>query len=317
MSGREPALSQREAREALDRLFIEASELAATRELVAKVREDEATRERFNALAQAERALESDQACGAFERAFGEAMFLEGLDALLASEAEGAPEVETTRATDARVLRPVWWRTQAARAGAMAASVAIVGAGAWALTRPSDGGVAGPPADTYQARGLATDAPPVEDAQRVGVFCVTTDAGGEARFEGPDEAALGLVQCAQDASIKLAIINPQAQHQYVAVFGVSERGELLWYGPSPAAPAAQRAPQSLTWAPIGETIQLNVNHEVGSVRVHAVFSPTPITYAMLQAQLQAHAPAARFAMTRMPRWAASSSVVFDVTEVPR
>lgn len=271
-------------------------------------------RARYDRLALAARAVSSpDQPRSAGERAFGEAAFLGALDAMLAEESPAAPP--------APVIELSAWRQRRAQLGAALIALAACALAVWGIPR----GEQPDKADEFSARSAQRlpheRVPHATPVARVEVFCVTRDAAGAARFTGAEDAPLGALVCAQDAELQLAYMLPKdaATLRYAAFFGIDERGEVLWYGPSPASPGPLRAEASGEVVPAGETLRLSVNHAPGMVRVFGLFSPTPLELAQLEGLLRSPADwrAGEGAREARQQGFVVSETGFEVVEVRR
>lgn len=258
--------------EALEHLFV-TSEPADEAPWGEVLRSDQAARAHYEQLALASRELEhiGPGERSSFERALGEASFLSALDAQLERErAPAAPVIPLPR----KLAR---WAPLIAAAAALLLAFAVFAPG------PED--------DEFRARSAS---PPVASpaqlsAPRLALFCVSRDAQGGIEFSGEKDAPFGLLACSKQAELKIAHTRPDAALGYVAVFGVDERGDIKWYGPSPAARDAVSIATTATQAlyPVGESIRLGVNHAPGTVRVHAIFSTHPLDYDKLDALVRA------------------------------
>lgn len=253
------------------------------------LREDESLRERYDALALADRALSASQPdvtnadddegspLGQFERQFMALSFEQALDAQL--EQEGRVEAAEPTTKLARVIP---WVT-----GFSVAASALFAAGAlWVLNTQSTQQAQGQqPQDVFEPRGiqhLPTPTPSVAPIHASAMLYCLEGSGDTLKITGADEAPFGLLVCPLDAQLKLGYTNPERASLYMASFGVSEAGRLFWYGPSPASPAALKLEQTQEIQPVGPSVKLEINHAPGVVRVYTVFSPEPISYAMLE-----------------------------------
>lgn len=268
-----------EPRDILEALFVgDDADRAQIAEAGRAAAEDAELRALFDGLARVDRELGGD-----FEARFGEAWFLDSLDAMLAEESAATPDAEPEQEHEAPVVVLSERRRFAAGAVVFAAAAAVL------LTL---GPFGRPAPEEFQARSAArTDAggyatPSVE------VFCVKRTAEG-IEFVGTERAELATVRCALDHEIKLAVRNPDARLRYAAFVGLGEDGTPLWYGPSPAATSAIAVPQTDELQPIGETIRLDVNHSPGSVRLVGIFAENALDFAEFERLVERHGAALR------------------------
>lgn len=271
-----------------DEVFDELSATAVYRHL----RECDACRKRYDALALAERGLLCDASssdpepiegdAGDFETAFGEASFGEALDVMLEAEQAEAPEDDEDLAEVVPVdSKPGFLRGGRARLAAAAAVVLAAAGLFWFSPALFEGR-----ADSEFAPRSATAPDEGDRAQpEVEVFCAERSAQ-EVDLTGADRSPMGLVGCPIDAEIQLAYRNPVDEFSYAAFFGVDQRGTIYWYGPTPAAREPVPAEVSSELEPVGESIRLEVNHRVGSVRVIGLFSDEPIDFEALERRVE-------------------------------
>lgn len=302
--------------EALDALFVdgELPEGLDAQSLHQALTRDERAATRYNQLAFAARALEGkENERSPFERQFAEDSFLGALDELLDEEGPSLPD-NVIHVSFIQRARPYI---------ALAATLTLV-LGVYAMLRPTTA-TSPPVEDGFQARAAAKatsnsafDAFP---PPKLELFCLERDRAGEVTFRDQSDAAFGVLDCPLDSELKLAYSDASSDLEYVAVFGVDHRGELLWYGPSPASPGAVRVEHALAPTSLGESIRLDVNHAVGEVRVHAIFSTRPIDYDKLEEVIEAqrHAPLFEAATLTLPAGmrGVSTSSSFDITGVNR
>lgn len=296
--------------EALDALFTEGA-LPAEADAAAitdAMRSDAAARARFDALALADRAMH-DAEVGEFERALGRASFLSNLDAMLAEEQAGGDAPGEHVAPVVPLFGP------RVRAAALAAGALVASGLAWSAWQgraPAEG-------DGFQPRAAVVTPPEAPAGPPVEVFCVARGAEGEVSFTGREDAPMGALTCPLNAELKLAHGDPGGR-VFVAMVGASEDGALHWYGPSPVAPeAVQARPSARALWGFGESIRLGVNHAPGVVRVHALFSSSPLDHARVKRLVEGVTARARFESDRLDvgEGVATSSVVFEVGEEVR
>ena len=118
----------------------------------------------------------------------------------------------------------------------------------------------------------------------------------------------------QDAECKLSdrlqmMITHTAGYQHLLVIG-HLRGDdgqdkQLWYYPVPPTGRSGAAPARTEYAPLGQAIDLAVNHTAGQARVLAVFSHTPVDAEELYRWLR-DLPQTADAAERFKRWRGSA-----------
>lgn len=258
-------------RQALDAMYIDRTSQNAqdVHECFEQIKHDPDAQAHFNALAMADRALgECWDNPGVFEQHIGELAFLGALDAQLAAE------TSKHKPQGAKIIP--WPKT---RIFAAAASMLIIGLGALFAKNML------PQEPQFQARHTTTTPKPFEKAS-ISLFCVTQAKDGFAIFERPGDFEFGVLQCPiKNGHLKLAYTNPYAKLKHMAVFGTDAAGNILWYLPNPARTQTVAIDVHEQMQPIGQTIQLNINHKPGKVRVHALFSQQPIDYHSLKANI--------------------------------
>lgn len=324
-----------ELQERLDALFIEpdvsgegdAASLLTPTQMHAQLRESSRARDRYDQLATASRALEGDlEQPSRFERRFAEQSFLGALDAML--DAEQAPSASPQQQPAAEVI-PLATRRRftppAPRVVFAAAATLMVSLGAATLLRdtpatPGDPIIAADD-DAFQARSARSimRTPASRDTlASVEPFCVERTAEGP-RFTSREDAPFGVLACPLDADLKLAYTSPShAAPRYIAAFGVSATGQILWYGPTPARPEPILIRHATQPEPLGDTLRLAINHAPGTIRLHTITSQHPLNYANLERAL-------RVAAARAPLFTTESleldelsargvSLTFDVLE---
>ena len=244
----------------------------------------EACRARFDRLALSDRALLGDVAePGGFERGFRDASVMGAIDELLAEEQDGQASGESG-ADVVAMPQGSGWQRLAMPLAAAAALALIVAGGIWASgdMDPLSGSSA---EDQFQPRSVAQpDEQRSYQKPQIELFCAR-DAEGDVQFQGSSDAAFGLLVCPRDSRLTFGYKSADPQLGHVAVFGVDAAGNAYWYGPSPARsePWAIEAQEKIT--PGGDTIELAVNHEPGTVRVYALFTPEPMQFSELDALL--------------------------------
>jgi len=312
----------------------------SVRRLFDVVSESGRARAYFDRLAVAARAvsgpsdLEAIEEPSAFEREFGRAAFDEKLDEVLgetSTQFDGGEAVDPsafggdddpavhggdavapeTESDEAATVVELFGAGKAATLAA-AASAALVAGVVFYQFGPGSGATD----DPFQPRSAAsTDEGPNFAEPDLELFCARSSDDG-LEITGTDKIEDRL-RCPVDAELKLGYRNRSPNLAYAAFFGVDESGSIYWYGPSPAAPAPVAVDDGRVVEPIGETIRLNVNHEPGPVRVHAVLSPDPIDHAELARRLERKSDrelwrSRHLEFAEMP--SASTSTVFRVVE---
>lgn len=172
-----------------------------------------------------------------------------------------------------------------------------------------------PEDDGFRARSAVSVTPSNYDQPQIAVYCVEDRPGEGVVFRGAGEFDLGVVQCPIDAELKLAYRNVDSRLKFAGFVGISESARLLWYGPNPVAPAPVGVEVSEETRPILETIRLSVNHEVEGVRVHGMFSETPIDHARLKAWAESQRVDGFRKNFEAPRDGATTSMMFEVAHV--
>ncbi len=299
-------------------------------DLTHALRQNDEAREHFDHLALAARELEGTEpeSRSSFEQTFGEASFLSALDTMLARERSSnneqaptpTPATDTTEETSARII-PFSTRIKRAAPG-LAAAAALL----FSLLAISGRGVQQSPLDDgFQARSATSVERPsvVPEAPALALFCVTREQDDAVIFRGEDESPFGVLACPADGELKLAHKMMAHPFTHIAVFGVNRRGEIKWYGPSPASRDAVLVSKHKVAGelhPVGESIRLGVNHKPGKIRVHALFSDQPLGYDRMEKLLDGMTGQQLFdeATLDLSREGISTtSKTFDVTEAKR
>lgn len=287
--------------EALDALFERGAwpdDAPPAHEIAAAFAHDPALRARFDALAMADRALtvkphdeDEDEALSDFERQFAEDSFLGALDLQLEQELktqhdqEEQPQQPPAASPGARGALILLAATVAVASGAVIIAAREQQSMRHVVIR-GDGELQPRSAYTPQPQPRAT---PLRSRHMV--YCLEGN-NPQLKITGAEDAPFGALTCPQDAKLKLAYINPHDDIKYMAAFGADTSGRLLWYGPSPAAPETLIIEKTDEPRPVGESIELKVNHEPGLMRVYAVFSAEPLDYDMLKELVAASSPQA-------------------------
>ncbi|MFU8806575.1 MAG: hypothetical protein ACNA8W_22385 [Bradymonadaceae bacterium] len=218
----------------------------------------EICQETFDRLAIVSREIEN-RSISSFELAMAEAAIFDELD--------GIEEANEKRIRAARGPKWMPYLVAAAVAGLLSTATLFI-----AQQRIQE-------IDDFQARSATHVVPDPHDRPQLELFCADRERDtGELTFRGSSDAPFGALSCPLEAELKLAYTNPDPRHRYAAFFGISPAGDLYWYGPSPADGAPMTITTTSDIEPIGESIRLTVNHEPGLLRVHAIFSPTPLDF---------------------------------------
>jgi hypothetical protein len=276
----------------LDRLFAgeqTAAGLGGERALGVQrhIAECDACRRRFDELAVTDRVLLGDADAstpGDFEREFRDACVMGAIDEMLADENR---EEEHGGATVFSMPERSIWQQVARPLAAAAVILVVVGASIWAPSNDFLGtdDPAGTSNDSFQPRSAKR----VEDARgyekpRIELFCAR-QVDGDVQFQGSSDAPFGLLSCPNDAKFKFGYSSTDPDLRHAAFFGVDRTGELYWYGPSPTREQPWRIQPDEKIGPVGDTIELGVNHRPGQVRVYGLFTPEPLEFSELEAML--------------------------------
>lgn len=292
----------------LEALFVSGGEATPEATLAARAHMADcaACQETYDLLAMASRELEARELSG-FEVAFTEAGIFEELDALDSAGGSAANDDDDEAYIRSKV-GPTW------PIYLVAASVAaILGGGMTYIAFQRI-----PDPDEFQARSAVQVIPAPEERPQIELFCTERGQGEseDVRFRGTADVPFGALDCPIGAELKLAYSNPDSRYRYGAFFGVSEAGQLYWYGPSPADGAPMHIKTSKDLEPIGESIRLKVNHKEGLVRVHGIFSSTPIEHSRLSGLLDKVPGTQLFYAPTLDAWldeGMSSSRTFEIT----
>jgi hypothetical protein len=134
------------------------------------------------------------------------------------------------------------------------------------------------PSDEFQPRGSATNkgnvdffathpgVAPTERGASVRAFCIEGDRVS-ALIDGS--------HCAKDGQLKLAVTN-RGRYEKVFLVGVDANREVKWYAPRPPEQGSVPAPQEGIDVPVAGALKVGVNHDLGRVRIYALFSDQPI-----------------------------------------
>ncbi len=131
------------------------------------------------------------------------------------------------------------------------------------------------PNDDFQARGQTVQS-------QVELICIQQGESPEARSARmPD----GSWRCALNENLAFAVL-PIGNARHVALFGIDEAGQILWYTPTPTQAASHLLQPSDRPMPIERTVRLDVNHRPGDYRVWALFSNEALRFDRVQKMAQ-------------------------------
>lgn len=291
----------------LEELFLEESlssseDARALHDALAAMPEDAPHRRAYDQLAIASRALEQGETpslttMSAMELAMQEQVFSSALDDLLAAESHSTPqENEETKQAQIIDIKSFFKKNQTPLAASMAAIlVASLGA-ALLLDRPTS------QPDEFVARGsdrgVALRVADASARQEFEAFCITRTDNAP-HISSSKDAPFGLFSCPSDGELQFAYSTaalPSVKLRHLSVFGISARGKLLWYGPSPAAHDPYFLRDAAKPVPLPQAIALKVNHAPNDpVRVYALFSQSPLPHANMERLLTGQDRSALFA----------------------
>jgi hypothetical protein len=296
-----------EAAVLLDRLFAgeqTAAGLGGERvlEIQRHAAECEACRRRFDRLALADRALlgldDTDEP-GDFEREFRDASVVSAIDELLAEEQGADASVEGADVVP--MPQRSGWQRLAMPLSAAAALVLIIAGGIFASDGLDPLGSDAAHDGDFQPRSVAQpDDRRAYQKPQIELFCARESAG-DVQFQGSSDAPFGLLGCPNHSRLKFAYASPDPELRHVAFFGVNPAGAIYWYGPSPTRSEPWAISPREKMGPVGDTIELEVNHEPGTVRVYALFTPEPMRYSQLASLLERKDKPSLFEMSSFSR----------------
>ncbi|MBW2704572.1 MAG: caspase family protein [Deltaproteobacteria bacterium] len=123
------------------------------------------------------------------------------------------------------------------------------------------------------------------------LICIQQGESPEARSARmPD----GSWRCALNENLAFAVL-PIGNARHVALFGIDEAGQILWYTPTPTQAASHLLQPSDRPMPIERTVRLDVNHRPGDYRVWALFSNEALRFDRVQKMAQTVAEGGEFA----------------------
>lgn len=250
----------------VDDAFLNPDEFDAQRahDLWGRIALDPDAQTRWNTLAQAEGLLWDKAAPLEGSAAqIGRMAFLGALDEQLDQEAEQ----DTTPATQSATIIEFPLK----RVLSMAAMLCIVGVGAVLASR-----MIAQPSDQFQPRtGIIAPA----DHPGVQVFCAQSDEQSASKWSihSAQDEPYGVLTCPLDGKLMVRMARPAPKDGWMAIFGVSDTGQVHWISPSPVHPEPVRVLHA-EQRRIGAPIDLSVNHQTGTLRMHAIFSEQPVTY---------------------------------------
>ncbi len=83
--------------------------------------------------------------------------------------------------------------------------------------------------------------------------------------------------CAETGTLSFAYrLDPRANGGHLALFGLDEDGDVMYYLPTPADPDVVGAVEG-AWQPLPHVVELEVNHVPGRLRLYGIVSPAPLS----------------------------------------
>ncbi|QDG51816.1 hypothetical protein FIV42_14015 [Persicimonas caeni] len=295
-------LSHEAVSQALETLFVEENHDKAFQKVPAwqvhrHLADCEVCRRHYDGMALADRLLadrllsnEADQPeeapRGGFETGFAEASFMGALDQMLDEERSASEQTDSASSADVVDLGAERSRRmQVLRQLSLAAAVLLVAGASWYAfnqNQSQNNNAVVTNNDEFQPRSAATtDRTGPFDTPAIEIFCAERTADGM-QFTGTKDAPFGLLSCPKNAELKLAYDNASPELSHAAFFGVSQKGRIYWYGPTPADMGAVEVGATDELTPFGESIRLGVNHEPGKVRVIGLFAAEPLDFPSLE-----------------------------------
>lgn len=334
----------------LEELFIEESissteDARSLHDALAAMPDDAPHRRAYDRLAIASRALEQGDASPPLDRmsqmelAFQDQVFASALDELLAAESHtDSTRVEESDQAQVIDIQPFFTKRRQVAAASLAAILAAT-LGASLLFAPT--GDSARNGDEFTARGNKLEplssirVAEASARQEIEAFCIThTEGASTPHIASSKDAPFGLFSCPADGELQFAYSTaalPSTKLRHLSLFGVSSRGKILWYGPSPASQEPYVLRDSSKPTPLPQAISLAVNHSPNeSVRVYALFSQSPLPHARMERMLAGKADTTTALFTSPDRFAAlleqdpearragqlhAVTLTFDVTEV--
>lgn len=89
-----------------------------------------------------------------------------------------------------------------------------------------------------------------------------------------------------DDVITFTYSNLEPSTQYLSLFGIQESKELLWYYPTYDGEQSIKIQTDVIDEPLGDGIDLSVNHKKGALQIVAVFSSVPLEQSYLEKQFK-------------------------------
>ena len=162
----------------------------------------------------------------------------------------------------------------------------VVGASIWAPSTMDIIGDEDPGGDFQPRTTTPVDVANSYDKPEIELFCAL-DVDQDVRFQGSADAPFGVLSCPKTAKFKVGYRSSDPALKYAAFFGVDQEGVVYWYGPSPVREESWPVQPREKITPVGDTIELDVNHRPGRVRVYALFTPEPMRHAALESDARA------------------------------
>jgi hypothetical protein len=153
----------------------------------------------------------------------------------------------------------------------MAAMLCIIGVAALMASRMFE-----QPPEQFQSRtGVLAPA----DHPGVQVFCAQPNEHTTSKWSihSAQDEPYGVLTCPLNGKLMVRMARPAPKDGWMAIFGVSETGQVHWISPSPVRPEPVRVLHA-EQRRIGAPIDLQINHQAGTLRMHAIFSEQPVTY---------------------------------------
>lgn len=83
--------------------------------------------------------------------------------------------------------------------------------------------------------------------------------------------------CSESGTLSFAYrLDARASGGHLALFGLDEDGDVMYYLPTPADPDVATAVEG-TWQPLPHVVELEVNHVPGQLRIYGIVSPAPLS----------------------------------------
>lgn len=186
--------------------------------------------------------------------ALAERMLHGGPEALARPSAAALERIGAAVLDGVAPARPAWQRALQWFAPTQRWAVGLAAAAAVAVLVPF---LLRSPNSGFQARGGAH----VERSAGVRAFCI---------------GAEGVTpRCARSTQLRLTVSNG-GKFQRLFLVGVDDEWNIKWYAPRPPEQESIVAPEGVD-REAAPAVRLGVNHDVGKVRIYALFSDSPLT----------------------------------------